>query len=39
MSRHQAGIVAIQLDEIQDEGEAEEEDIEGLGDPWARLGV
>ncbi len=25
MSRHQAGIVAIQLDEIQDEGEAEEE--------------
>ncbi len=25
MSRHQAGIVAIQLDEIQDEGEAEDE--------------
>ena len=24
---------------IPEEGEAEEEDIEGVGDPWARLGV
>ena len=24
---------------IREEGEAEEEDVEGIGDPWARLGV